>query len=218
MFFDIYTTYIVPACLLIPLVMALVRYKYLTEPHKWLFCYVLFSVSANVVNIITLELLHKTTMMVNHLYTIFEFIFLSLFYSCFYTGRSKQIIYAVIVFFEIFCIINASVIQHNAFNSYTHTLSAFIYIIYCIIFISKQSADDTDTNWASNSLNWVNTGILVYYGSNILMFAANNYLLTARRNIYDIIWLIHDTIFLIQFILFAIAFYKCRPRQTISTS
>jgi len=217
MFFYIYSTFVFPGSLLLAVVVGLMYYKYLTEPHKLIFNYALFSLLANIINIITIEL-HKDTMMMNHLYTIFEFVFLSLFYSSFYNKRGKQIIYAIIVLFEIFCIVNAFAIQGKIFNSYSHTSAAFIYIIYCMLFIAKQSTEDTDANWGSNSFNWVNTGILVYYASTILMFAANNYLTNAGIEIYKKVWLVHDTIFIIQFILFAIAFYKCKPQQTISIS
>jgi hypothetical protein len=216
--FDFFSTYVVPACMWIPVIVGFWVYKKLLAPHKVILYYSLFAASINIVNLIVIAL-HHDTILLNHIYTIVEFIFISLYFTNFYGKAAKRVIFAWVVIFEMFCFINLFHLQANAFNSYTQTIAALTYILYCVSFLYKQNAVENDMGWGSNSYNWINTGILAYYGSNIIVFAGSNWIVTLNKQFYFVIWSIHDVIFIAQFVLFAIAFYKCKyQQQTISFS
>ncbi len=151
-----------------------------------------------------------------HIYTIFEFLFISLFYSCFYGRKNRNIIYTIIGVFTVICIINYLFIQNKIeFNTYTRPLEAIMIIVYSMLYIFKQNNDEQ--NWGDNIYNWVNTGILLYFASCLFMFVSSNYLLNAGKHINRIVWGAHDTILVIQFILFAVGFYKCKTHRITST-
>jgi len=84
-------------------------------------------------------------------------------------------------------------------------------------FIFKQSERDDKDNWGADGLNWINTGILIYYSSGLFLFMTSNYFLTVSRFMGYLIWSVHDTILLLEYILFAIGFYKCKTQQTTFT-
>jgi hypothetical protein len=151
-----------------------------------------------------------------HIYTIFEFLFISLFYSSFYERKHRNIFYAIIAVFTAICIINFLFIQTTiGFNTYTRPLEAIMIIVYSMLYILKQNNDDQ--NWGDNMYNWINAGILLYFASCLFMFISSNYLLNAGRHINRIVWATHDTILVIQFILFAVGFYKCKTHRITST-
>ena len=205
----IYISYIIPLCVIIPLIIALVRYRLLTFSFKILFWFLIFSGIANAINT-TLSSHHITTTTLFHIYTIFEFAFISLFYLNLFKKSWHKPILILIGAFSLLCMVNFIFIQKGLeFNTYTRSLEAVMIIGYCVAYLNQQSIADTEHNWGSNSLNWINAGILVYYSSGLFMFIASNYLM--KHLAFPVyIFLLLDTFLLFEYVLFAIGFYKCR--------
>ncbi|MDB5001402.1 MAG: hypothetical protein JWR76_2479 [Mucilaginibacter sp.] len=212
-----YITYIVPLSVLIPLVTALINFKYLSKPFKIIFWFVLFSGVINTFSMMLVDVFHKQNLIIFHLYTIFEFVMLSIFYCCFQNKRGRNIITWVLGIFTILYLVNFYFQSISINNTYTHSLSAIIIIAYSMQFIFKQSEKYDKANWGYDGLNWINTGILIYYSSCLFLFMTSNYFLTASKFIGELIWTTHDTILFLEYILFAIGFYKCKTHPTIST-
>jgi hypothetical protein len=215
MLYLIYVMYIVPATILLPVLIALKNYKFLTKPLKAIFWFLIFSGSLNLINLILIAFHHFTAQLFS-IYTVIEFLFLSLFYSNFYEKKRQNVIYLVIVVFIILCIVNYLFIQNKIeFNTYTRSTGAIVLIIYSLLFILKQNNEEQ--NWGDNIYNWINAGILLYLASCLFMFIFSNYLLSAGDHINKIVWGTHDTILIIEYILFAVGFYKCKTQQITST-
>lgn len=212
-----YELYLVPPTVLIPIIFALINYKLLDKPLKIILLFLIVSGVADAIAVI-LAINHRPNLMIFHIYAIFEFAFISWYYKLQLKNRLAKIIPLLIIMFTIACIINFVFIQKNIeFNTYTRSLEAIIIIGYNIILFSRQSYIDADYNWSSMSLNWINTGILVYYSSCLLVFTFSNYLLNAGKFINNVIWNTHATITVLQYILFSIGFYKCKKQQIIYT-
>ena len=215
MLYQIYVTYIVPLTILIPVLIALKNYSFLTKPLKTIFWFLIFSGTANVINLILISTHHYTATLF-HIYTIFEFLFISLFYSQFYSKKHQNIIYVIISVFTVLCIVNYLFIQNKIeFNTYTRPLEAIIIIVYSMLYILGQNNDEQ--NWGDNIYNWVNTGILLYFASCLFMFIFSNYLINAGKSINKAVWSAHDTLLVLQYILFAVGFYKCKTHRITST-
>jgi hypothetical protein len=215
MIYLIYVTYIVPATILIPVFIGVKHYPFLTKPLKIILWFVIFSGLANLVNLILIASKYFTANLL-HIYTIFEFLFISLYYSKFYSNKKQNWIYALIAAFSALCIINYLFIQNKIeFNTYTRPLEAIIIIVYSMLFILKQNNDEQ--NWGDNIYNWINAGILIYFASCLFMFIFSNYLLAAGKLINRIVWSAHDTILVFQYVLFAVGFYKCKTHRITST-
>ena len=207
--------YIVPATIFLPILIALKNYTFLTKPLKIIFLFLLFSGSINLVNLILVSF-HRPTTYLFHIYTAFEFLFLSLFYSSFYGKKQRNKIHLVVVVFVVFCVVNYLFIQNRIeFSTYTRSVGAIILILYSLLFILKQNNEEQ--NWGDNIYNWINTGILLYLASCLFMFIFSNYLLSAGRRVNMIVWIAHDTILIFEYILFAVGFYKCKTHQITST-
>ncbi|WP_374950429.1 hypothetical protein [Mucilaginibacter sp.] len=215
-----YSVYLAPLSVLIPAFFGIKYYKSLTNPFRIIFWFVIFSGLVNAINLMMMFVLYMQTLVVLHFYTIFEFIFISMFYRCFQNKAGRNVINALMVIFALLCLINFVFFQKiTSFNTYTRTTGAIIIIGYCVQYFFKQSERDIDSNWASNGLNWLNAGILIYYASGIFFFMTNNYLMLHKSSfITDLLWSIIDTMLLVEYILFAIGFYKCKEHPTTSLS
>ena len=213
----IYMKYIIPFSVLIPLITGFTNYKYLSKPFKIIFWFVFVSGVANLINIILGVVYHIPTLILLHIYTIFEFLMLSAFYQYFQNKKGYNIMKWIAVVFTILYFVNFYFQSTSVVNTYTRSLSAVIMIAYGLLFSFKQADTDDEHNWSDNSANWINTGLLIYYSSGLFMFMTSNYFLKASLFVNGIIWSVHDTILLLEYVLFAIGFYKCKTQPTIST-
>ncbi len=218
MIFHIYERIVIPGSVVIPIFTALFNYRFLNTQLKIIFAFILFSGIVDFVSIILAE--HNIpNLSIFHIYTIFEFAFISWFYKIQFKGIANKIIPVLIIVFAILCIINFIFIQYKIeFNTYTRSVEVIIIIIYCILYFANQSKIDNNYNWSSISLNWINAGILISYSSSLFTFVFSNYLLTAGKQINNIVWGSYGTIVILEYILFAVGFYKCRNQLIIFSS
>jgi hypothetical protein len=212
----LYMRFIVPLSILIPLVFAILNYRFLDQSLKTIFWFLIFSGLANLVALY-LATHQKNNLFVIHIYTVFEFAFISWYYKLQLKGIYNKIIPILIFAFTVLCVLNVLFIQKSTlFNTYTRSLGAIIIIGYCIISFNKQSLLDHDYSWGAISFNWINTGLLIYYTGCFFTFVFSNYLLSSSSLLNLIIWNIDNTFLLVEYILFGVAFYKCRKQPTIS--
>jgi len=206
----IYISYVIPLCIIIPLIIALVRYRFLTFPFKILFWFLVFSGIANAINT-TLSSHHITTTTLFHVYTIFEFAFITWFFNIVFDKRWHYIMIGLVVIFTILCVINFFFVQNGVeFDTYTGTLEAVIIIGYAILYLIKENDTEQNVTWEQSGLNWIVISFLIYYGCGLFMFISSNYLLHATRSVNIIVWSVFDTITLVEYLLFAMGFYKCK--------
>jgi hypothetical protein len=212
----IFDRYIAGSSLLIPIIIAYINYKFLTKPLKVLFFFNVFSLVLNTLNII-LSTLSIQDLYLIHLYTIFEFGFISWFFALQFKGLIVKIIPPLVLVFAIWCIVNFLYVQtYTQLNTYTRSFESIIIIGYCLMFINKQSQIEASHNWGNLSLNWINSGILIFYSCSFFIFIFSNYLLYAPKRITVMVGSTYDVILIAENILFAIAFYKCKKQQIIS--
>jgi len=209
-FLRYYTLYLTPASIVIPIIIALLRYKLLSPPFKALFWFLVFSGIANAINIM-LSLHHIPTTIMFHLYTPIEFAFISLFYNYLFKGAWQKIMVMLVVVLSIFCLVDFFYIQNGIqVDTYPGTVEAIIIIAYSVLYLNQQSNIENNDNWGQSALNWVNIAFLIYYGCGLFMFSSINYLIHASKYVNLIVWSVFDTILVIQSLLFAIGYYKCK--------
>lgn len=213
----LYITFVVPLSVLIPIVYAFINYKYLNRALKILLGFIVFSAVMDAIDLVMARGYHLNTLAIFHIYTPFEFAFLSFFFAEFYDKRGKIVIYLITGAFIIFCLYNTFFIQNTMkMNSYARSIEAVILIAYCMLFFSKNN-NDIEYKWSHHNTNWIVAGILLYYAGALFMFIFFN-VVTKPGVMTNIIWGAHNTILITEYILFAVGFYKCRPQQTIFTS
>ena len=211
-----YIQYIVPFSVLIPLFVGFRNYQILVPAFRIILWFVLFSA---IVNGIVIALSHQGvhTSFIFHIYTVFEFLFLSLFYLQVFGKDTRKIIIPLIALFSLWCIYNYLFLQNgDKVNTYTRPIEAIIVMLYGMLFINKQNNVERDASWGSDGLNWINTGILIYYASNLFVFVFFNFLVNGERYMFEIAMSLHDTLMIAEYVLFAIGFYKCRAKTKSS--
>jgi hypothetical protein len=213
----IYEWYIAPGAILFPLIIAIVFYKRLDISLKVMMFFLVFIAIMNTI-ITVLSMKSINNLFLVHIYTVFEFAFLSWFYKLQLKGLANKIIPVLIGLFTLLCLVNYFFIQKSdQSNTYTRSIEAVIIIGYCILLFSKQSLAESGIPWRKISVNWINVGVLMYYSGCFFTFVFMNYLMKASHLINHIVWGAMDTLLLFEYILFAVGFYQCK-KQPITSS
>ena len=208
----LYLGIIVPASVVIPLAIAIARFKLIGRALKTIFIYLLVAGVTNAIAAI-LAFTHRNNLPVLHIYTIIELTLFVLFFSQAIDNRPiKQWAIPTILIFTSLCIINFSFIQSiYSFNSYTRPLEAIILIGFSVFYFYLQTARETMGRWYDQPETWIVIGILLYFSSSLVQFSFSNIVSNkGSADIKRLIWNIHATLVLIMYLLFAVGFVKCK--------
>lgn len=209
---NIYPIVIVPASIIIPIAVALTEYTQLKKQSKILLFYLVVSGCINLAAVILASKgIHNLHLL--HFYTIVEFAVLSLFFKQILTGKFiSGFINCLIFVFTALCIINFSFLQSiNKFNTYTRPIEAILLIGYCLVYFERESRIIQSLSWVKNAVNWMVTGILLYFSGALFLFAFSNVVsIKVSPDIKIQLWNVHATLVLIMYVLFAIGFRKCK--------
>ena len=147
-----------------------------------------------------------------HIYTIFEFAFITWFYNLLFDKKWQKPLSIMAGVFTVLCIINFYIQTGVDIDTYTGTLEGVIIIGYAILYLNQQNNIDQHHAWEQSGLNWINIAFLIYYGCGLFMFMSTNYLTKAGHTAAIIVYSVFDTILLVEYLLFAVGFYnaKCR--------
>jgi hypothetical protein len=205
--------FFIPSFVLVPIAASCINYKALTKAFK-LLCY--YFLSSLLVNIITtvLAYYHVSNLFFFHLFTPVEAVFLLLFFKHVFTAPNiTKIIQLLIIVFPTYCLVNFIFLQNsNVFNTYTHPLEAILFIALCVYyFFHKSKHEELEATWTSFPLNWVISGLLLYFSSAFFLYIFSNFLISnysTQVNLY--IWNIHGALIILMNLLCAIGFYKCK--------
>lgn len=201
---------LVPAAVLIPLLAGGIRYKLLPAPAK---CIVFYLLLGSIINLVAVKLAasHRNNLPLLHVYTVVEFVTLSLFYWNVLPGRRiHRLLLLCCILFVIACIVNACIPQHIlSFNSYTRSAGALIIIGYALYFFNVLVDRDYDHFFDRLPLFWMNAGILLYFSGSLLLFLFHVFLM--GHELLDIwAWRLHGLLVLIMYFLFTKGFLLCR--------
>jgi hypothetical protein len=208
--FEFYSVYVVSVMILIPLLLGIINYRHLNKPLKTAFYLLLFSGATSLLN--TILIYHQVNdIWMFNVFIIFELGFISLMYSYILPSSWKKAILILPFAFCTLCILNQLFVQKNAeINSYTRGLESLIVIGYGVLYINQQSLETLHKTWGENALNWVSTGLLIYFASTLFMFVFYNALIKAGQTVGLIVWTVADTMLILEYVLFAVGFYKSR--------
>jgi hypothetical protein len=207
MFF--YTAVIVPSCVIIPIVIALVRYRSLPADLKVVCWYLFVGAAASIVSS-TLAYRRTNNMPVFHIYTFLELAVLGLFYRrAFHNSGPGRIVPAVIVSFFALCVVNVVFFQHiYSYNSYTKSLEAIVIIILALLYF-KKSLDQIDSKpIGTNVTIYINSGLLLYFSVSFIVFVIPNIALSKPSVFGSVVWAVHATMLLVLYLLIAVALWK----------
>lgn len=205
----LYTGVIVPVALVLPLSIALLQYKCLSIELKWFTGSLLLGGIANVAaKLYAMEGMNN--MPVSHIYTVVEFLLLSMFYRQLFKGRKLyRLIPVVVIIYTLFCIANTILWQRlTTYNSYSRSAEAILVMIYAIAYF-KDMLDERLSIPYQQTVTWLNAGLLLYFSGSLFLFVCGNLIMTSL-SLNTIIWNIHASLVLFMYILFAIGFYHAK--------
>lgn len=170
--FIFWTSFVGNFLLAINVIICLVRWKELTTTLRWLTAYL---GNALVIQIIAKIFWAYTVnnLPLLHLYTLLEFILLSLFYySLYYRAKFKYFRY-YIIFGGVFILFNSLFIQPlESFNSIAKTFTQLSYILLAIGYMFSLAKGGV------KKYDLINSAILIYYSASLFIFMFSNVMLS----------------------------------------
>ncbi|HVW14151.1 MAG TPA: hypothetical protein VHB54_10020 [Mucilaginibacter sp.] len=210
----IYEGVVVPTSVILPISIGLII-GYKRNYLKVIFFYLVFAGIIDVVEEI-IGAYHVNNLPLLHFYTIIEFLFMMGFFQTIITEiLIRKLIRMLIFLFPLLAILNFIFFQSiYKYNSYPRPIAALIIIGLCITYFFKRNEPDDQTSWTNDPLNWMVSGLLVYFGSSLFHFAFLNIVYEhASLNLYFILGAIHATLVMIMYLLFAVGFLYAKNQR-----
>jgi hypothetical protein len=159
----------------------------------------------------------KNNMPLLHFYVGAGFVMLAVFYKKVLEDFiSGILIYTIAAVFLLLTILNSLFVQPVlTFNSYALSLESVLLIIFSLstyILLLDETVKEKRKSMLS-SINWINSGIFIYYVSNLLIFYFSGYFskyFSAEFNRYT--WVLHSFFSVVMYTFFFIGIWK-RPKN-----
>lgn len=152
-----------------------------------------------------------------HVYVAGGFVLQAWFYNSVLKGFiNPRIIWIVVILFTVFTIINSLFFQSiYTFNSYAVTVQAILILILSLstYFLLLNDIVKQERVSLLKSLNWINSGMFIYYASSLLIFYFSDLIFTHYSNFANkYLWSIHTLFLIIMNVCFFIGLWK-RPAK-----
>jgi hypothetical protein len=206
---------IAPASVLVPITVAAFKYRQLDRVLLLIFYYLLFDGLVDLLAIVFANI-GINNLPLLHIFTIIEFLILSYFYIRILKDPfAHKLIKYLMGIFPVICIINFIFFQSIfRFNTYTRPLEILIIMAYSLTYFAQTDVTYFEGKWMSKPLNWINTGILLYFSGALFVYSFSNLTTVYTSPKYYalnlFIWNIHGGLLLGMYILFSWGFLVCK--------
>lgn len=210
MFWKTFSSVIVPLFILIPIVIGIIKFRYLHFSLKIIWFYLLATAVINTAATITGRVFHVNNMPYVHFYTLIEGLMLIWFYEYLFSKDKNKWFVILKIAFALACVINALFIQSiYLYSSYTRYAESIICILFSLNYFAKLAALDNRPLKLPDF--YFNTGIFLYFSGSFILFIFSNLILQKLPASTTLIfWTGHSTLVLLMYILFSIGFIKCK--------
>jgi len=184
---------------------------------KWLRFYFLNWVCIDIIAKI-LALNSLTNLPLLHLYTLIEFITISLFYrSILNIGKERFQYFNRFILLGVILIIGNTIFIQDimAHNNLAKSFTNLVAITYSLFFIKDQISGNNETS-NNNSDSWINSGFLIYYMGIFLVFLLSDYLLRTNSKLLVDIWTINISLNNFLIIMVLIGTFKFLRNPSLS--
>jgi hypothetical protein len=165
--------------LLLSVGMALFRFRYLRGPLRWVGFYLLLACLGEVASDITAHVLHVPNLYLLHIYTVLEFNLIALFYVVFFGHfYPRSLMLSLMFAFTLLAILNSLFVQPiTSFNTYARALESILIIGLTLLCFYKILIELVTKRLDKHPVFWINTGFLLYFAGNLFLFVLSNALL-----------------------------------------
>lgn len=207
--FIIYSSYVV----LLPLLVAVIRYRRLTSALKMIGVYVLLGTFVQAIAAI-MSANKQNNLPVLHVYTILEFTCFVWFYRLL---REKfiqnRVFLALVIGFPILAILNALFLQTiYEFNTYARSLEGILLIILALRWYYRALEELKIQRLQDDAVFWVNTAVLLYFSGSALLFGFSNYTLPFQKSLKVYIWAFHALFSTLLYLFITVGLWKQTAR------
>ncbi|MDX8340915.1 hypothetical protein SLH46_17080 [Draconibacterium sp. IB214405] len=196
--------------ILIPFFIGLFRYKDLDKSLRLFFYFVVYGTINEIAVRLFIYMGGNNTMLSSHLYVMLEFFMLGLFYSEVLKGIiRKRIIIAIIVLFELYCVINVLFLQSvHLYPSIPLSVSKIFFVGFSLLFLYKVMTEAIVQDLWKEPLIYINFSVLIYYSGNLFYALLFNIILEHSRELSKEVGYYYTVLNTIFYILIAIGFWK----------
>lgn len=209
-----FMTVLAPSFVLLPVLVALYRYRWLPVEARVLFGYLLVETCILTASSVLAHYKIPNTALY-HGATLVETILLLYFFSVVFKKKKTAFyIKRGMILFPVLAVLNTLLLQPlNSFNSYTITLQYALVILLCFIYW-WQFQEEMAGSWGQQPLNWIISGMLLYFSGSFILFAFSNYIITHfSKSTSTLIWNVHAALSVVMYISMAIGLYKYRQHE-----
>ena len=212
--------YLALACLAITCTLCIWKYKSLPEPIRLLSHYLFFNLLIEVCAK-TIPFPNNNNLPLLHLYTLGEFVLLSLFFKSLIKKPSafQKYFWVFIGLFLVLIIGNTIFLQGIfEFNSYAKTGVQVVLITYSVLYFYNLSNEVDLTNPYQKSLRLINSALLIYFSGSLFIFMFSNYLTKHKIDIHHGFWAFNAFLNLVFQILVLVGIWRVTFRRAKSSS
>lgn len=198
---------------ILPIILGLINLKYIKNYVVPLFILVFISLTVEIISW-GFSQFSENNLYIFHLFTVVEFILISLFYIFYFKQYFKPIIFITLLpLFIIITITEYYIKGANCMNNISTSVESILFVSYSLFlyfFVMKKSLIE---NLLSSSIFWLNSAVLIYFSGNLLLFLFSSYLAETENKNYFILWATIHSFFNITFnLLLSIGFWKTREK------
>lgn len=195
----------------VPFVVAILRYKQLGTAMKIMACYILLSAVIQFYSSYESAQKHNNLWLL-HYYTPMEFACICWLYGHVLQGYVKTGVFWVLgLGFSILSTLNSCFLQDiDTFNTYARSLEGILVIILCLSWCFRTLSEMKIKHLEQDPVFWVNTGFLLYFSGNVLLFAFSNYIININRALNLYIWAFHALFSILLYFFITIGLWKAK--------
>lgn len=197
--------------------LGLIQWKDLEPALKWFVCFLCWNLGIEVLAKLDMafKLLGGNNLPLLHLYTLGEFVLLFLFYTHLIEKPVwlRRLQYPILLAISMLIVLNSAFVQDlYGFNTYAKTGVQLLLIGAAVLFFFNLAAQEEPEAPSLPSLRLINSAILIYYSSSLVIFMFGNFLLTAHSNEFYL-WVINASLNILFHILIFIALWNLKFRR-----
>jgi len=194
-----------------PVAVALFKYRHLGPTMRTMAFYVLLGGIIQVSSSYLNALKHNNLWLL-HLYTPLEFACIIWFYSHVLQGFVKSTVFVYLgLGFAVLSAFNSVFLQDiETFNTYARSLQGILVIMLCLIWCYRTLLEMKIKRLEQDPVFWVNTGFLLYFSGNVLLFAFSNYIVNINRTLNLYIWAFHALFSILLYFFITIGLWKAK--------
>ncbi len=192
-----------------PLVISIFRFRFFNFSQKRLLLLILATV---LVEVISRVLWYKriNNLSVYHFYTIIEFLLIVNIYRKELSILFSKLFFKIMgILFTVFALVNTFFFQDlNTFNSNATTVLGLLVIFFALSYFYALLKEVKYSVLENNPMFWVNSGFLIYFSSNLILFFINNNLFKGASNEAGyLIWGLHAIVNIVLTVFYIIALW-----------